>query len=142
MAHAHPEFPGRVRLRDRQIVDLHPGVVMVELAGHRGTLPAPQIRERVAQRRLPAVADMQRPGGPIQTTRVAAATFDTAAEITALRGDARDHRHRAPGDRNIDKTGAGDFVFSTHGDAFSAATTLRELTRLLLRLCELQRRST
>ena len=47
--------------RDREILDLLAGVVVVELARHRVALRLEQRRDRVAQRRLPAVADVQRP---------------------------------------------------------------------------------
>ena len=46
--------------RDREILDLLAGVVVVELARHVGALPLEQARERVAERRLTAVADVQR----------------------------------------------------------------------------------
>ena len=47
--------------RKREILDLRTCVVVIELARHAVTLPFEQRRDRVAQRRLAAVTDMQRP---------------------------------------------------------------------------------
>ena len=53
----------RARLhRQREVLDLHAGVVVVELAADLVALRLQQRGERVAERRLPAVADVQRAG--------------------------------------------------------------------------------
>ena len=52
----------RACTEQRQLVDLRAGVVVVELARHRVALRLEQRRDRVAERRLAAVADVQRPG--------------------------------------------------------------------------------
>ena len=46
----------------REIVDLHAGVVVIELARHLPAGRLEQRRDRVSERRLPAVTDVQRPG--------------------------------------------------------------------------------
>ena len=51
----------RTRLhRQRQILNLHAGVVVVELAADLVALRLQQRRERIAERRLSPVTDMQR----------------------------------------------------------------------------------
>ena len=60
--------PARARLhREREVVDLRAGVVVVELARHLVAARFEDRGERVADRRLPAVADVQRPGGLAET---------------------------------------------------------------------------
>src|SRR5882672_2376180 len=49
--------------RQREILDLRSGVVVIELARDGATLRLEQARYRVAERRLPAMADVQRTGG-------------------------------------------------------------------------------
>ena len=49
--------------RHGEILDLRAGVVVVELARDLAALPLQQVGERVAERRLAAVAHVQRPGG-------------------------------------------------------------------------------
>ena len=46
-----------------QGVNLHTGIVVIELAVHRPTLGIEQVANRVAQGGLPAMAHMQRAGG-------------------------------------------------------------------------------
>jgi hypothetical protein len=48
--------------RHREVLDLLAGIVVVELARDRGALPLEQPRERVTERRLAAVTDVQRSG--------------------------------------------------------------------------------
>ena len=45
-----------------QRLDLHAGVVVIKLAPHLRALRGVEVTNRIAQRRLPAVADMQRAG--------------------------------------------------------------------------------
>jgi hypothetical protein len=53
--------------RDRKVLDLLARVVVVVLARDGSALPVEQRRDDVAQRRLPAVADVQRSDSPIRT---------------------------------------------------------------------------
>ena len=56
-------MPARARLhRERELLDLRAGVVVVELARDLVALRLEQRRDRVAERRLAAVADVQRAG--------------------------------------------------------------------------------
>ena len=76
---------------DGEVLDLRSGVVVVELARHVAALPFEQVGDRVAERGLAAVADMQRSG------RIRRHEFDDhafagagiAAPVVALR---REHR--------------------------------------------------
>src|SRR5258708_2328669 len=59
---AGPDSPGARLHGKRELVDLGAGIVVVELARDRVSLGFEQRRDRIAERALPAVADVQRPG--------------------------------------------------------------------------------
>ena len=83
--------------RHREILDLLAGVVVVELARDRAPCHSSSVRDRVAERRLPAVADVQRAGrirGDELDHHALAATRVAAAEALA-RGE--DVAARSPG---------------------------------------------
>ncbi|OIQ71401.1 hypothetical protein GALL_469800 [mine drainage metagenome] len=61
--HARHEAPRAGLHRQRQVLNLHPGIVVVELALHRPPLSGQDGGDGVSQRSLPAMADMQRTGG-------------------------------------------------------------------------------
>jgi hypothetical protein len=100
---AHPH-------RDREILDLLAGIVVVELAGHRGALPLDEPGQRIAQCALAAMADVQR------ARRIRRDEFDhhalagaciAAAESLALGEDVPDHRlPRGGRDEDVDEPGA------------------------------------
>ena len=135
---AHPH-------RDGEVLDLLPGVVVVELARHVGALPFDEARERVAQRRLPAVPDVQRSGriGRDELDHHAlAAPGVAAAEPLALGEDVPDHRlPRRAGDEDVDEPGAGDLdLLHQIGGRQRGHQRLREFARISLqRLCVLER---
>ncbi len=127
---AHPH-------RDGQILDLLAGVVVVELAGHGGALPFDEARERVAQRRLAAVADVQRPGRIRRDEldhHALAAPRIAATETLALGEDVPDHRlPRRAGDEDVDEPGAGDLdLLHQFGGRQRGHQRLREFARISL----------
>ncbi len=129
--------------------DLHPGIVVIELAHDAAALRLEQLAQRIAERRLAAVADVQRTG------RIGRDEFDQhrlvdlrlQAEALALAQDLADHR--LLGRRlqvQVDEAGAGDLERRDPvGDRLLAAQRLdqrlRDLTRTALeRLGERHRR--
>ena len=135
---AHPH-------RDGEILDLLAGIVVVELAGHRGALPFDEPRQRVAQRGLAAMADVQRP------RRIRRDEFDhhalagariAAAESLALGEYVRTTACRAAGvTKMLMNPAPAISIFSTRSDLRQRGDQrLRELARISLqRLRVLQR---
>ena len=135
-AHAH---------RHREILDLLAGVVIVELPRDAGALPFEEPRERVAKRRLAAVADVQRARrvrrNELDHDALAAARF-AAPESLAGGEDIRDDCLAcACSNEDIDESGACDLdLVHDFGCRQRGHERLRELARILfLRLRELQR---
>ena len=101
------------RLRaQRQVVDLHAGVVVVELTRHAPARPLEQRRNGVAKRRLPTVAHVQWAGGicadELHDDRLI--RTDLLSAILVARGDERGDstRHRIGAQAKIDEARAGD----------------------------------
>ncbi len=99
--------------RQREIGDLHAGVVVVELARHLPPLGAEQVGERVAERRLARVAKVQRPGG-IRRDELhhhpMAGVLRRGAETVALAQRLAHHvALGGGGDAQVDEAGSGDF---------------------------------
>jgi len=110
----------RARLdRQREILDLHAGVVIVKLTRDRVALRFQQRRYCISERRLAAMADVQRTG------RICGNKFDlhfplAASVAHAIAGAQReDVRHRRlmrfGFEKKIDESGAGDFSFRDIG---------------------------
>ena len=99
--------------RDREVLDLLARVVVVELARDREALRREQAADRVAERGIAAVPDVQGPGrigrdeldhDPLARMRV------RRAERVALGEHARDDRLARRGrQHDVDEAGAGDF---------------------------------
>lgn len=110
---ARLEAAGARLRRDGEVADLHARVVVVELAMHRVALRREQVRERVAERRLATVADVQRTG------RIRRHEFDEhalarIARRTAVRRAFAEHRRDhvllcLRRETQVDKAGTGDF---------------------------------
>ena len=130
--------------RHRQIGDLHPGVVVVELAGHRMAAGIEQRRQGVAQRTLAAMADVQRAGGVGRyelDQHGAGAAGRGAAEAGALgQGRAHHPQFRLGRDAQVDEAGPGDFGGGDHPASRAQGGGDRggEFARILLeRACQL-----
>ena len=106
------QFLGARTHRDREILDLLARVVVIELARHRVALRREQAADRIAQRRLPAMADVQR------TRRVGGYEFDhhRLAQMRARQAERiefgehpRDNRlPRRRRQHDVDEARAGD----------------------------------
>ena len=106
------QFLGARTHRDREILDLLARIVVIELARHRKALRREQAADRIAQRRLPAMADVQRTG------RVGGHEFDhhrfaqvraRQAERVELGEHPRDNRlPRRRRQHDVDEARAGD----------------------------------
>ncbi len=97
---------------DREVLDLLPGVVVVELPADAGALPLEQVREGIAERRLAAVADMERTGRVRRhelDQHALACPFAAAPEgIAFLQDAAHDALARIGPEEDVDEAGAGD----------------------------------
>ena len=103
----------RARLhRGGQGGDLDAGVVVVELARHFDALRLEQRRQRIAQRGLAAVADMQRTGrvgrDEFDDRMVAAGAAGAAEGFTLLEHVAHHRLLGGGGHAQVDEAGAGD----------------------------------
>jgi len=98
--------------RQREIVDLRTGVVIVELARHIGALPLDQARDRVAERRLAAVADVQGAGrirgDELDEHALAGARLASSVAILLVEDRRHDLLARCMRKLQVDETGTGD----------------------------------
>jgi len=126
----------RARLhRDGQVVDLHAGIVVVELALHVPAAGVEQAAEAIADRRVAAVAHVQRAGGvgrdEFHAHRAAGATGVAAVGVALGHDPAHFGVVGLGGEEEIDEAGAGDLhlgqqrVRRQRGDQF-----FRQFTRL------------
>ena len=131
--------------RDREVLDLLAGVVVVELARDVCALPFEQPGDRIAERRLAAVPDVQRTGGvgrdELDHDALAGEGL-AAAECVALRQDiAHDGLSRGRREEHVDESRAGDLgALDQRRGRQRSHDGLRQLTRIASRgLCQHQR---
>ena len=96
----------------REILDLHAGVVVVELARHLPAGPLEQRADRVAERGLAAVADVQRAGGirahELDDHRLARAASSGRTRRRRATSAVMPLRHGARVEPEVDEARAGD----------------------------------
>ena len=131
--------------RQRQILDLRAGVVVVELAADLAALRLQERCERVAERRLPPMPDVQRPGGIRGDEFDHRALAGAALAVPVGRAEREDPRQlqliRLRREMEVDEAGSGDLgPLDQLAGRQRVEDRLRQLPRVAARrFCQLQR---